>query len=176
MSNDSPLRLRIADEDRPGVFATDVLIFSGAHEFVLDFIQNLEIPIRVVARVVVPRVALPAMLEVMRQGVTPPPAHKPTPADAANPDEAATVAEGASSSGPTTVQQPKQIYDDIKLPESLQSGTYANALITAHNDQIFRMDFVAQFCPDPVLTSRVFVTKVQAGLVLGALEHVGKGK
>lgn len=172
MSNDAPLRLRIADEDRPGVFATDVLVFSGAHEFVLDFVQNLEVPIRVVARVVVPRPALAAMIEVMRQGVTVPPA--PTPAAESDLSEVAPVFEAAANAGPTTIQQPKQIYDDIKVPESLQSGTYANALITAHNDQIFRLDFVAQFCPDPVLTSRVFLTKAQAGQVLGALAHVGK--
>jgi hypothetical protein len=176
MSNDSPLRLRVADEVRPGVFATDLLIFSGGHEFVLDFVQNLEVPIRVVARVVVPRPALAAMVAVMHQGVSVPRAQVHSGSgQEAGAAEAQSAAAAAGISPPTTLSQPKQVYDDIKLPEAVQSGAYANALITAHNDQIFRLDFVAQFCPEPVLTARVFVTKAQAAQVLAALEHVAKG-
>lgn len=168
MSNDSPLRLRAADEIRPGVFATDLLVFTGAHEFVLDFVQNLEVPIRVVARVVVPRPALAAMVDVMRQGVVAPQAQMQA--------EPAAAGESAPAvNAPTTIAQPKQVYDDIKVPESVQSGAYASALVTAHNDQIFRFDFVAQFCPEPVLTARVFMTKAQAAQVLATLEHAGRG-
>ena len=173
MSDPAPIRLRASDDIRQGVFATGVLAFTGVHEFVLDFIQNIDHPVRVVARVVVPRPALGAMIEVMRQGVALPEEAPPAPLVLGGNNQEQPAA--APSSAPMTVQQPQQVYDDVKLPETQHKGAYANALITAHNSEVFRMDFVAQFCPEPVLSSRVHLTKIQAGHVRAILEHVWRG-
>ena len=167
----APLRLRVTDDIRQGVFATGLLVYTGTHEFVLDFIQNIEHPVRVVSRIVVPRPALAMMIEVVRQGVALP-APQPQPLILG-----ATQAQAAAvpSQEPMTVQQPGQVYDDLKLPDVLHKGAYANALITAHNDEIFRMDFVAQLCPEPVLSARIHLTKGQAAHVRAMLEHVWRG-
>lgn len=168
MSNDTPIRLRVDDETRVGVFATGLMVFSGPHEFVLDFTQNTEVPARVVARVAVPRLALTSMLEVVRQGVEMPPASSP----AATPVSVGRVGATGPGGDAGAEQVPRNVYDDLKLPDAVQKGVYANALVTAHNEYLFRMDFVAQFCPEPVLTCRVFMTKADAAGLRATLEHV----
>jgi len=165
----SPLRLRVDDETRAGVFATGLVVYTGTHEFVLDFIQNMESPIRVMARVVVPHAAMDGMVEVLRQGASAP----------AHPPGALILGVAPSLAGapaPTTTKDTNMIYDDIKVPDALHKGVYANALITAHNDQVMRMDFVAQFVPQAVLSARVFVTKAEAGSMLATVEQAVKGR
>lgn len=194
MSNDTLIRFRADDDTRIGVFASGLMVFSGPHEFVLDFIQNMEVPTRVVARITVARPAMGAMLDVIRQVVELPPASSPAAnlvtirspvrevASAANENPAPPAASGAASAGrpiPISVQipaqEPRNVYDDIKISDAVRKGVYANSLVTAHNDHLFRMDFVAKFCPDSVLASRVYLTRAEASGIRATLEHVAAG-
>lgn len=185
----SPLRLRADDDTRCGVFANGLIVFTGGHEFVLDFIQNMESPIRVMARVVVPHAAMGAMLEVLRQGATPP----ALAAGAAGGGGGGAGSGGGQTGGgsgggsgggegmapvatPTTNHNPQQVYDDLKVPDIIHKGVYANALVTAHNDQVMRMDFVAQFVPQAVLSARIYLTRPEAASVLATLEQAVKGR
>src|SRR5437879_13719341 len=55
----SPATARVPDAVGRGVFATGAIVMHGAHDFLIDFIQSLAPPRRVVARIVLPPTVAP---------------------------------------------------------------------------------------------------------------------
>jgi hypothetical protein len=60
-----------------------------------------------------------------------------------------------------TSPQPPQpriedLYEQLKLPERLLGGTYANVVLIRHMAEEFSFDFIANFFPRSIVVSRVF--------------------
>ena len=142
---------RVPEDVRRGVFSTGIILITGPTEFVLDFVQNLGQPAQVVARVVMPHAALPQFVEALRKnwemyvqrfGTPSEPPRQPNPAPARRP----------------TIQE---IYDELKLPDDLLSGAYANGLMIAHTASEFKMDFLTNMYPHSAVSCRVFMAAPQ---------------
>ncbi|NIP85048.1 MAG: DUF3467 domain-containing protein, partial [Planctomycetales bacterium] len=63
------LSARVPENVGGGVFSTGVILMTGATEFVLDFVQNLSPPAKIVARVVVPHAVLPQVVDALRKNL-----------------------------------------------------------------------------------------------------------
>ena len=61
---------RVPDRLGQGVFSTGVIIMTGRHEFVFDFVQNMSRPHRVAARVILPHGVLPQFIEALKTNLT----------------------------------------------------------------------------------------------------------
>jgi len=55
------------------------------------------------------------------------------------------------SQGPIT-----ELYEQVKFPEDLLGGTFANAVMIRHTPEEFCFDFISSLYPRPIVVSRVF--------------------
>ena len=139
---------RVPEHVSRGSFSTGAIVMTGANEFVLDFIQNVGRPHQVAARVVMPHAVLPQFIEALRKNLDlykqrfGPPPELPRPVQASRP----------------SVQQ---IYDDLKLPDDVLSGAYANGVMIGHSAAEFSFDFLTNFYPHSAVSSRVFLSAGQ---------------
>jgi hypothetical protein len=153
----SPVSARVPEKVGRGVFSTGVLVLQGAHEFVIDFVQNLAAPQQIVARVVLPFSIMPNVLDALNENLAsyqakfgPPPAlQPPTPAPA-----------------PPSVEE---IYSHLKLSDDMLSGVYANVLMIAHSAAEFYLDFITNFYPRSAVSCRVYFSAPQMPGVLNTL-------
>jgi len=53
--------------------------------------------------------------------------------------------------------QASELYSQVKLPDEMLGGAYANSIMIRHDAHEFAIDFIANFYPRPVVTSRVFM-------------------
>jgi hypothetical protein len=130
------------------VFSTGIILMTGATEFVLDFVQNLAPPAKIVARVVLPHAVLPQVIEALRKNLdmyqqkfgAPPelPRNEPTKRP--------------------TVQE---LYDELKLPDEMLSGSYANGLMISHGAAEFKLDFLTNMYPHSAVSCRVYLAAPQ---------------
>jgi hypothetical protein len=147
---------RVPEHVTRGAFSTGAIVMTGASEFVLDFIQNVGRPHQVAARIVMPHGVLPQFIEALRKNLDlyrqrfGPPPELPRPAQASRP----------------SVQQ---IYDDLKLPDELLSGAYANGVMIGHSASEFSLDFLTNFYPHSAVSSRVFLSAGQVPRLLESL-------
>ena len=138
---------RVPEAVSRGVFSTGVILMTGNTEFVIDFLQNLGGPAQVVARIALPHAVLPSVIAALRTNLdnfsqrfgAPP--ELPRPQNQRRP----------------SVQE---IYDELKLPDELLAGSYANGLMVGHSASEFKLDFLDQ----PVPAFGRFI----AGVCLGA--------
>ena len=91
-------------------------------------------------------------------------------------------AAGMTSSGetrpPTEPGQPAQpqpnriedIYDQLKLPDEMLGGVFTNVAMIRHTGEEFCFDFIANFYPRSVVTSRVYMS---AGRIPSLLATMG---
>jgi hypothetical protein len=135
-----------------GVFSTGAIVMTGSSEFVVDFVQNLGQPSQLAARVIVPHAVLPQFIEALskniqvyseRYGPIPAP---PTP---------------AATEPPPTQPTPQEIYDDLKVSDDVMIGRYANGMMIGHSQSEFRIDFLGNMFPRPIVTCRVFLSAPQ---------------
>jgi len=134
-----------------GVFSTGAIVMTGPNEVVLDFVTRMARPHRVAARIVMtPRVlgqflrALEDNLAKFRNRFGDPPA-MPEPAP------------GAPSQRPSV----EEIYNDLKVPETMLSGVYANSVMIGHSAAEFSIDFITSFYPNAAVASRVYMSAPQ---------------
>ena len=144
-----PVRARVPDEVSDGVFSSGVIVMTGPTEYVLDFLQNITRPPRVAARVVLPHAVLPQFLEALRKNVDLytgrfGPLHQPV-----------LPPQPPNSRRPSA----QEIYDDLKLPDELLSGVYANGVMIGHGASEFSLDFLTSFFPQQAVSSRVFLDR-----------------
>ncbi|MEO1616681.1 MAG: DUF3467 domain-containing protein [Planctomycetota bacterium] len=160
-SQTPPLRARVPDAIAAGTFSTGAIVMTGPSEFIVDFLQTLGRPHKVASRVVIPHSVMPQFIEALTTNLdlyrnrfgdpgTPTP---PTP----NPD----------ARRPT----PQEIYDDLKLPDEVLSGTYANGVMISHGATEFGLDFLTSFFPQSAVSSRVFVASGQVPRLLDSLKN-----
>lgn len=181
----SSVGARVPDKVARGVFCTGIVVIQSASEFVLDFMQRMNRPHQVVARVVVPVGFVPQLVNALRENLDkqrktfgPPTSHetaeagKPAAEKSPPPTGAAQPAAGGGSPPPAAPpQQPsiEELYSQLKLPDEALGGVYANTAMLTHTAGEFCIDFIASFYPRPVVTARVFLSAAQMPAVLSSL-------
>jgi hypothetical protein len=133
---------------------------TGPSEFVVDFLQTIGRPHRVAARVVVPHPVMPQFIDALQTNLDlyrsrfgeP----QTVPAQTANPD--------------ARRPSPQEIYDDLKLPDQILSGVYANGVMIGHGATEFGLDFLTSFFPQSAVSARVFVASGQVPRLLESLK------
>lgn len=82
---------------------------------------------------------------------------------------ASTPSSTPSSSPPPRRPTAQEVYDDLKLPDELLNGKYANAVMIGHGPNEFSFDFITNFYPQSAVSCRVFVGAGQASRILESL-------
>ena len=149
---------RVPEAVSRGAFSTGVIVMTGPTEFILDFVQNIGGPPQVVARIVMPHGTLPQFAEALRKNLQiytqrfgpPPPLPKVPP--------------------PPRPQTAQEIYDELKLPDSLLSGAYANGVMIGHTAAEFKLDFLTNLFPHSAVSSRVYLAAPQLPRLLESLD------
>jgi hypothetical protein len=75
--------------------------------------------------------------------------------------------------GPPQVRRPtpQEIYDDLKIPDTVLSGAYANGVMIGHGASEFGLDFLTSFYPQSAVSARVFMAAGQIPRLLESLNH-----
>ena len=74
----------------------------------------------------------------------------------------------------TNVVQPPpiaDIYDNLKLPDDMLGGVYANMASISHTESEFCFDFIAQFFPRSAVTARVYMAAPRVPELLSSLKR-----
>jgi hypothetical protein len=153
----SQVSARVPEKVGRGVFSTGAMVFQGPHEFVIDFILRMAHPHHVAARVILPISIVPSVLNALRENLNgyiakfgpPPPLPPPPPGVTPPPID--------------------EIYSQLKLPDDMLSGTYANAVMIAHSPAEFAFDFITNFYPRSAVSSRVYLSAPQVPGLLNTL-------
>jgi hypothetical protein len=150
---------RVPERIGRGVFATGMIVMTGQAEFVLDFLLRMNRPHYLVARLVVAPVVLPGFITAIRDNLAKytarfgPPPHVPRP-------------------DPSTPRPNIQdIYDDLKVPDEVLAGSYANAVLISHSATEFCFDFLTNFFPHSAVSCRVFVAAGNVPWMLDSLTN-----
>jgi hypothetical protein len=141
----SPVAARLTDDVAAGSFCTGALVMRGKDEFMIDFIQAVRRPPRVAARVVLSHRVMGEFVEACKKNLTKyeeqfgPPKTPPKPERQEQPSI-------------------EKIYEDMKLPDEMLPGRYANVAMVGHAHGEFLMDFITQFFPKAAVSSRVYIS------------------
>jgi len=167
----SPATARVPEAIGMGVFSTGAIVMHGAHDVLIDFIQSLAPPKRVVARVVLPQTVLPLLVGALddnlnkyAQNFGPPPRiNTPQPTAPSAPGGSAGDPGAGSHQPPPPHPAPPppppitEVYEQLKLPDEMLGGVYANTVVISHSPAEFCFDFIASFYPRSVVTCRVYL-------------------
>jgi hypothetical protein len=155
----SQVSARVPEKVSRGVFSTGAMVFQGPHEFVIDFVLRMAMPHQIVARVVLPISIMSSVIGALRDNLAnyqakfgPPP---PLPAPPAQP-------------APPPIEE---IYSQLKLPDDLLSGVYANAVMIAHSSAEFYFDFITNFYPRSAVSCRVYLSAPQVPAFFNTLSR-----
>jgi len=153
---------RVPDNVSRGAFSTGAIVMTGGNEFIVDFIQNLGTPACVASRVVMPHASMPQFIEALRKNLG---IYKERFGDPP-----------ALPRNPTPAKQPtaQEIYDDLKLPDDLLSGAYANGVMIGHTPSEFKFDFLTNLFPHSAVSARVFLSAPQVPRLLDSLQNTYK--
>jgi len=155
----SQVSARVPEKVSRGVFSTGAMIFQGPHEFVIDFVLRMAQPHQIVARVILPPTILPSVIAALRDNLNNyqakfgPPPPLPTPPNPAVPPPI------------------EEIYSQLKLPDDMMSGVYANAVMIAHSPDEFYLDFITSFYPRSAVSCRVYLSAPQVPGLLNTLSR-----
>lgn len=130
---------------------------TGPNEFVLDFIQNLGGPAQVAARVVMPSTTIPQFIKALETNLDLYKNRFGEPPELPRPPQ------------PTKKPSVQQIYDDLKVPDEVMVGSYANGVMIGHGAAEFKFDFLANLVPQPAVSNRVFLAAPQVPRLLESL-------
>jgi hypothetical protein len=148
---------RVPEKIGQGVFSTGVIIMTGRNEFIFDFVQNMSRPHRVAARVILPHGVLPQFIEALKTNLT---------LYTKNFGHPPALPKGPVGQPPPSAQQ---IYDDLKLPDEMLAGAYANGVMIGHNASEFGFDFLTNFFPHSAVATRVFLSAPQVPRLLESM-------
>src|SRR5258708_19092402 len=145
----SSVSARIPANVGRGVLSTGAIVFDSPNEFVIDFLLRLGSPHAVAARVVLPPGVFLQFIAALRENLDkykarfgPPPA-LPAPPPQPPGDSRGKIAD---------------MYEQLKLPDEMLSGVYANAVMIGHSPAEFWFDFITTFFPRSAVSSRVFLS------------------
>ncbi len=131
---------------------------TGPSEYVVDFLQTIGRPHRVARRVIVPHPVMPQFIDALNTNLD---LYKSRFGEPATPPQNQNQARR-----PT----PQEIYDDLKLPDEVLSGVYANGVMIGHGASEFGLDFLTSFFPQSAVSARVFVSAGQVPRLLESLK------
>ena len=149
---------RVPEHVSRGVFSTGVLVMTGPNEFVLDFIQNLGGPAQVAARIVMPAVTVGQFIQALETNLDLYTKRFGEPPEMPRPPK------------PAKKPSVQQIYDDLKVPDEVMIGSYANGVMIGHGAAEFKFDFLANLVPQPAVSNRVFLAAPQVPRLLESLK------
>lgn len=141
----SMVAARVPEAVGIGTFCTGAIVLTGPHEFVLDFVLRMSPPHRIAQRVVLSPTVVGLFLRALRENLDKyrqnfgPPAQLPPPPPGMKPPPIS------------------EVYEQLKLPEEIMSGTYANAVMIVHSPAEFCFDFVTSFYPKSAVSARVYL-------------------
>lgn len=156
----SPATARVPDSVGSGVFSTGSIVMHGAHDFVIDFVQSLAPPRRIVLRVVLPPTVVPLFIAALQENL-----RKynqnfgPVPRMPAPPPGMA----------PSTPPPITEVYEQLKLPDEILSGAYANTVVISHSAAEFCFDFITSFYPRSAVSGRVYLASPHVPELLDSL-------
>ncbi len=110
---------------------------------------------------ITPDEPLPLELEKPFQGIAGEGFESGTPTSPAEPEAA------SATSGPPI----DQIYDDLRLPDSMLSGRYANAVLIRHSPTEFCLDFITNIYPRSAVSTRVYMAAANVHALLTSLQR-----
>ena len=153
----SSVGARLPDRVAQGTFCTGVIVMEGPQEFVLDFVQTLSRPPRVAARVILSPTVMSLFVAALNENLE-------------KYDQA--FGQPKALPPPSTEHRPgiQEIYQDLKLPDDLLSGVYANTVMIGHSPAEFCLDFITRFFPTAAVSSRVYLSASQVPQVLAGLK------
>lgn len=177
---------RVPEEVGTGVFSNGVMILSGAFECVLDFVLRMGEVQKIVARVVLPPPVAQQFERALRDNLrayegrfgASPRMPRPVPQqdEEATGYEAEPRVEGGIAASGHPENTPSQrtpdideIYHDLKLPDGMLSGRYANAVLIRHSGTEFCFDFLTNVYPRSAVSARVFMAAPQVPPFLESL-------
>lgn len=163
-SQNPPLRARVPDHVAGGTFSTGAIVMTGPSEFIIDFLQTIGRPHKVAARVVIPHPVMPQFIDALKTNLD---LYKNRFGDPVAPQP---QQQDPNARRPT----PQEIYDDLKMPDEVLSGTYANGVMIGHGATEFGLDFLTSFFPQSAVSCRVFVASGQVPRLLDSLKGAVK--
>lgn len=66
---------------------------------------------------------------------------------------------------------PQEVYDDLKLPDELLSGVYANGVMIGHGASEFCLDFLTSFFPQSAVSARVYIAAGQVPRLIDSMAN-----
>jgi hypothetical protein len=146
-----------------GVFSTGAVVLGGAHEFVLDFLLRMQQPQQVAARIILPPTVIPQFLQAMTENI-----RKFEERFGQIHDPAKALQQQKKPNEQASAQE---LYESLKLPENVMSGTYANAVMIGHSAYEFSFDFITTFFPRSAVACRVYLAAPNVPRLLESLKH-----
>lgn len=154
---------------------------------VRQFIQALQKNLSIYEGKFGPLPGPPALAEeTQRQTGEPSQPETPSPSPSPSPP-APDVAGKSSGSPPWTTHTPdpelqepgspppqtsiEQIYEELRLPDKLLSGHYANAVLIRHSPTEFCFDFITNIFPRSAVSSRVYMAAANVASLLQSLQR-----
>jgi hypothetical protein len=197
----TPVAARVPEKIGRGVFSSATMILQTGDLFVIDFLSMMVQPQQVVARVVLTSHTFAQFLNALKLNVAnferqfgllstrlPPaaqgaPVPQPVPVNPAAPVVATTGAPGAPqmpsgipahvppAAGAGMPPPITELYEQLKFPEDLLAGAFANAVMIRHTPEEFCFDFISSFYPRPVVTARVFLAAGRIPSLVDAMHN-----
>lgn len=158
------LRARVPDHVADGCFSTGAIVMTGPSEFIVDFLQTIGRPHRVARRIVIPHAVMPQFIDALTKNLD---LYKNRFGDPPKPNQ---PPQDPNQRRPS----PQEIYDDLKMPDEVLSGTYANGVMIGHGANEFGLDFLTSFFPQSAVSSRVFLSAGQVPRLLDSLQGAVK--
>ena len=155
----SQIAARVPEKLNRGVFATNALVLTGKQELVCDFLLRMVPPYLLASRVVMPYSSLVPMVNAIGENVDNYRARFGAPASLPPP--------------PPNAPQPNiaEVYEQLKIPEDIAVGAYANTLMISHTATEFCLDFILDLFPRPIVTQRIYMTAPQVPAFLATLKR-----
>lgn len=148
----TPLSARVPERVARGVFSTGAIVLQGPDEFVIDFILKLAHPSQIVSRIVLPTQVIPRFIGALEENL------KIYAQNFGGVPQMPQPKEQAGERPPDSIEE---LYEQLKLPDEMLGGVYANAVMIGHAPAEFCFDFITNIYPRSVVASRVFLAAPQ---------------
>jgi len=190
---------RVPEHVRRGVFVTGSTVLQTGDVFVVDFLSTMVAPQQVAARVALTVPTFTQLIAALKQNLakyeeqygrlearTPlesPKSPEPGAAGALGGNGAAAGAavaepgEGAQEEAPREEGQAapqtdvQEFYERLKLPDEMLGGVFASVVMIRHTPEEFCFDFITNFYPRSVVTSRVYMAAGRVPAFLMAMSE-----
>ncbi len=152
------LSARVPEHVSLGVFSTGAIVLTTNTEFVIDFLIRMSRPHQVAARVILPPGVVPQIIGALRQAIERWTSHFGQ-------------APSLPKSEPPRRPSLQEVYEELKMADTLLSGAYANGVMISFSAAEFSFDFITNFFPRSAVSQRVYLSVPQVPRLLEALEQ-----